>query len=75
MPITPFLRNQAFDPEAVRAMGDAFNAARETLGLNDRDDKLTELVARRIIDLAQQGVQTKTDLYLMTVQEFKSNKK
>lgn len=54
-------------------MGDAFMEARKTLGLKDRDDKLTELVARRIIELAQQGVHTKTALYLMTVQEFKSN--
>ena len=73
MPITPFLREQAFEPEDLKNMGDAFMEARKTLGLKDRDDKLTELVARRIIELAQQGVHTKTALYLMTVQEFKSN--
>lgn len=73
MPITPFLRGQAFDPDILRAMGDAFIEAQKTLGLKDRNDKLTELVARRIIELAQQGVKTKAALYLMTVQEFKAN--
>jgi hypothetical protein len=73
MPITPYLRGQAFDPEMIKVMGDAFTEVRGTLGLKDREDKLVELVARRIIELAQQGVKTKTALYLMTVQEFKSN--
>ena len=73
MPITPYLRGQAFDPEMIKVMSDAFTEARRTLGLKDRDDKLTELVARRVIELAQRGVTTKTGLYLMTVQEFKSN--
>jgi hypothetical protein len=73
VPITPFLRDQAFDPEAIKNMTDAFTQACETLGLKDRDDKLTGLVARRMIDLARQGVRTKTALYLMTVQEFKDS--
>jgi hypothetical protein len=73
MPITPFLRDQAFAPEAIKNMTQAFSQARRTLGLTDRDDKLTELVARRIVELAQHGVQTKTALYLLAVQEFTSN--
>jgi hypothetical protein len=73
MPITPFLRNQAFDPEAIKNMSEAFTEARRTLGLKDRDDKLTELVARRIVELAQQGVETKTALYLLTVKDFTAN--
>ena len=73
MSITPFLRDQAFEPEALDNMADALREARKTLGLKDRDDKLTELVARQIVDLARQGVRTKTTLYLLTVKKFKSN--
>jgi hypothetical protein len=68
--ITPFLRDQAFDPETLKTMSDVFAQTREMLGLKDRDDPLTKLVARRIIDLAQRGVRTRTGLYLMTMQEF-----
>ncbi len=52
-------------------MGEAFTDVCKNLGLNNRDDKLTRLVARHIIELAQRGVQTKSALYLMTVSEFK----
>ena len=73
MPITPFLRNQAFDPETIEVMSGAFTKACVTLGLKDRSDPLTELVARQIIELAQRGMRTPTALYLSTLQEFKAN--
>jgi hypothetical protein len=73
MPITPFLRNQAFDPETVVAMSEAFQGACQALGLTDRNDPLNELVAKRVIDLAQMGVRSSADLYMRTLQEFRSN--
>ncbi len=73
MPITPFLRNQAFDPDLIDAMSAAFTQACTTLGLVDRADPITELVARYIIELAQRGIRTHTALYLATIEEFKSD--
>ena len=73
MPITPFLRGQAFDPDMLKNMSDAFTQACAELGLKDRDDRLTQLVASHIIGLAQRGVQTKTALYFLTIEEFKSH--
>jgi len=58
MPITPFLRSQAFDPETLEAMGSAFVATCEALGLSDRADPMTKLVAQKIIELAQRGFKT-----------------
>lgn len=73
MPITPFLRDKAFSPELIESMGEALTAACTELGLNDRSDRLTEVVASTIITLAQRGVRTKTALYLMTMRAFKAN--
>jgi hypothetical protein len=73
MPITPFLNGQVFDPEAIAIMGEAFTEACQALGLKDRNDSMTELVAKNIIKLAQRGVRTKTALYLATIKEFKAN--
>jgi enoyl-CoA hydratase/carnithine racemase len=70
VPITPFLQNQAFDPEVIEEMSAAFADACKTLGLIDRADPITEIVARRIIELAQRGVRTKAALYAMTVKDF-----
>jgi hypothetical protein len=73
MPITPFLRNQAFDPETVEAMGKAFVTTCEALGLSDRTDAMTELVAQKVIELAQRGYKNPTALHLAAINEFKSN--
>lgn len=56
MPITPFLTGQAFDPEVVRAMSMAFDNVCKSLGLHGRSDPASEVVAKKIIELAQRGV-------------------
>jgi hypothetical protein len=56
MPITPFLDGAIFAPETKRVMGVAFEMARAALRLSDRSDAVTEILARRIIDLAKEGV-------------------
>lgn len=72
MPISPFLRNQAFDPETIEVMSSAFAEACASLGLADRSDRMTELIARQIIEAAQRGIRNQTALYLSAMQEFKS---
>ena len=71
MPITPFLRGQAFDPESLDAMGKAFVLTCEALGLSDRADAMTNLVAEKIIELAQRGFNNPTALHLAAMKEFK----
>jgi hypothetical protein len=60
MPITAFLHNQAFEPELIEAMSAAFTEACSTLGLADRTDPITEIVARKVIEAAQCGLRTQT---------------
>jgi hypothetical protein len=56
MPIRQYLEDQsAFDPDAIKAMSDALERACHALNVNGhlRD---REVIAARIIDLAQNGV-------------------
>ena len=55
MPISPFLGDQRFDPETVRAMGVAFERACQSLRLAEKTDPATKLVAERIITAAERG--------------------
>ncbi len=73
MPITPFLRNQAFDPETIEVMGKAFVLTREALGLSARSDAMTELVAEKIIELAQRGFKNPLALHVAAMEEFVSD--
>ena len=73
MPITPFLHNQAFDPETIQVMSSAFTKVCASLGLSDRSDPITELLARHIIKAAQRGIRTDAALYSSAMEEFKSD--
>lgn len=55
MPIRPFVEPGAFDPEAITAMGEAFEAAWETLGDIGQPEVARETIARRIITAAMFG--------------------
>jgi hypothetical protein len=70
MPIRPFLSGQAFEPEHIHDLSTVFVAVCGRLGLADRTDKMTEAVAKAIIELAQRGVRDTGMLRKMTLQEF-----
>jgi hypothetical protein len=55
MPIHRLLEHEAFEPDAVAVMASAFERSLLTLGLTDRTDPLTTIVAKRIIELARRG--------------------
>ena len=65
VPITPFLRGQAFDPELVNAMGAALSKTCDALGLTERADPITTLVAEKIIELAERGLRNPTAIHRM----------
>jgi hypothetical protein len=73
MPITPFLQGQAFDPELVEAMGTAFAKTCDGLGLVERTDAITTLVAEKIIELAGRGLRNPTAMHLMAMKELRSD--
>jgi hypothetical protein len=49
------LQKSAFDPEDIKRMGEAYELALEQLELKDRDDQLTESIAKLIVEIAQTG--------------------
>jgi non-ribosomal peptide synthetase component F len=56
MPIHRLLENDAaFTPHDIAVVVSAYEAALAKLGLQKRDDRTTQLVARAIIEVAQHG--------------------
>ena len=56
MPTTPLLDDLKFDPEAKRIMGVAFEMTCAALKYTNRPDVAHVAVAKRIIELAKNGV-------------------
>jgi hypothetical protein len=55
MAIYRLLQNSAFAPEDVSRMTAAYEDALRTLGLANRTDPITDIVARKIVEIAQTG--------------------
>jgi hypothetical protein len=73
MPLHRLLDNHAFGPDEIVILTTAFEGALKTLQLIDRTDPATEMVARKIIQLAGQGVRDPEQLRQMTVRSRSSS--
>jgi hypothetical protein len=56
MPIRKFIPGATFGPETIKAMTTAFEKIRTILNLGNPDDPLVEVVAKKVVSLASQGV-------------------
>ncbi len=63
MAIYRMIREAVFEPEAIERMTAAYEHALKMLQLTDRTDPLTELVARKIIEVAELGERDPDRLY------------
>lgn len=55
MPIRKYIPSATFGPETIKDMTTAFERIRVTLNLDDPNDPLIEVVAKKVISLASQG--------------------
>jgi hypothetical protein len=66
--IMPLLKNRAFNAEATRVMGEAYDKARKMLHDKGQPDVVQEVIAKRIIDIAATGERDPDELARRTLQ-------
>jgi hypothetical protein len=71
MPIYELLQRQGvFTPEELTVLSNVFEDALGTLGLVDRKDPMTEMVAKKLVKLAGAGMRDPDRLKVLTIQAF-----
>jgi hypothetical protein len=71
VPIYELLKRQGvFAPEEVAALASVFEEVLQTLGLVDRQDPMTEMVAKCLVEYAKTGIRDPIRLKALTVQAF-----
>ena len=70
MAIYRLLQNSPLGPEEIAILTDAYERTLRTLGLIDRNDPVTEIVARKIIELGQRGVREAIKLSELAIKEL-----
>jgi hypothetical protein len=70
MAIYRLLQHSIMGPKEVSRITEAYEQALHTLCVKDRDDPLTEIIAKTIIKIAQTGVQDPTQLSALAIKEL-----
>lgn len=70
MAIYRLLKNSPLGPEEIRILTDAYERTLKALNLVDRNDPITEMVAKKIIELGQRGVREPKQLSTLAIKEL-----
>jgi hypothetical protein len=70
MAIYRLLKNSALAPEEINRITEAYEQALHTLCVRDRDDPLTEMIAKTIIKIAQTGVHDAAQISALTIKQL-----
>jgi hypothetical protein len=70
MPIYRLLQNVPMGPEEIARLTMAYEETLRTIGLVDRNDPITEMIARKIIEIGQTGVRDPILLSELTIKEM-----
>ena len=71
MPINRFLGNNDFEADEVEILNLAFEYFLQALGLFDRNDLVTKVVATRIIALGQTGLRDPAEICSVALKELR----
>jgi hypothetical protein len=70
MPIQRFLKEGKLQPEEAERLNRAYIYALRSLSLVDRNDPLTELIAKKIIEIGASGVRNPLKISELVVRKF-----
>jgi hypothetical protein len=70
MAIYRLLKNCTLEPEVISRITEAYEHSLHTLCVKDRDDPLTEMIAKTIIKIAQSGVHGPAQLSALAIKEL-----
>jgi hypothetical protein len=71
MAIYRLLKNSALGPDEISCITAAYEQTLHTLCVKDRDDPLTEMIAKSIIKIAQAGVHDAARLSVLAIAELR----
>ena len=70
IPIKRLLAGYQLEPEEVEILTAALNRALRSLGVADRNDPLTELIAREIIEIGATGVRDPVEISKIAIKRL-----
>jgi hypothetical protein len=72
MTIYRLLENTAFGPEEIERLAKAYEQTLRALGLKDRSDPITQIVAEKIITVGRFGIEDSAEISKLVLEELGS---
>ncbi len=72
MTIYRLLKDTTFGPEEIERLVTAYEQTLRALGLNDRSDPITQLVAEKIITVGRLGIEDPVEISKVALKELGS---
>ena len=70
MAIYRLFQNSPLGPEEISRLSEAYERTLRTLSVVDRNDPLTELIAKKIIEIGQTGVKEPTQISEIAIKDL-----
>jgi hypothetical protein len=70
-----FPNETSFEPETIDAMGQAYEHLLDDLGLTDRNDPLTDIVAKEIVKVASRGARDAGEIRVQVLTALEANRR
>ena len=71
MAIYRFLQNSPLGPEELNRLGAAYELTLRTMSVKDRNDPLTEFIAKKIIEIGQTGLKDVAQISARAIKELR----
>jgi hypothetical protein len=70
MAIYKLIQNTPLGPDEIQRLAAAYYETLRALGLNDRDDPLTHIVARKVFEIARTGIEDPLEISKLAMREL-----
>jgi len=70
MTIYRLFQNSPLGPEEISRLSEAYERTLRTLSLVDRNDPLTEMIAKKIIEIGQTGVKEPAQISKLAIKDL-----
>jgi hypothetical protein len=70
MAIYKLLQNTVLGPEEIKRLTDAYELTLKAYSLKDRSDPLTQLIAKKILEIGQTGIEDSAELSKLAIMQL-----
>ena len=70
MAIYKLIQNTPLGPDEIQRLVAAYEETLRSLGLKERDDPITQIVARKVFEIAQTGIEDSAEISKLAIKQL-----